>query len=86
VGKVPKRCGLQFVLVAERFGLKTIFRPLSAADKFGRARTSNYYRKALLFGAKGSKIKGEAKVSFPSSRHRSLVARSLESAGNQLLF
>jgi hypothetical protein len=86
--KVGKRCGLQFVLVAERFGLKTIFRlrnalverlripskisrrkqsfkPLSAADKFGRARTLKYYRKPLLYGAKGSKIKGRTKDCFP---------------------
>jgi hypothetical protein len=68
---------LQFVLIAERFGLKTVLLTVISRSKFGRARTLKYYRKPLLYGAKGSKMKGEVKDCFPfASVIGSLVARA----------
>jgi hypothetical protein len=90
MGKVRKRCGLQFVLVAEMFGLKTIFRPFISRRQIRARPNENYYRKTLLFGVKVSKIKGEAKDCFPFVSSlvvgcpRSLFRLGI--AGNQLLF
>jgi hypothetical protein len=45
--------------------LKTIFQTVISRRQIRARPNENYYRKTLLFGVKGTKIKGEVKDCFP---------------------
>jgi hypothetical protein len=70
--------------------LKTIFQTVISRRQIRARPNENYYRKALLYGAKGSKIQGRTKDCFPFASvigvgcPRSLFRLGI--AGNQLLF